>query len=298
MVSIGTGGRRSIAHRDPILGAYLKDVSRFPRLSIAEEGEIIRRIQAGDEGAVWELTRPNLLFVVSVARRYAEATGLPLADLVSEGNLGMVEAAKRFDGSRGARFISYAVYWVKNKILEAIVRDIDSLEIPTEDLTRIRKLAKVSNRLTHQLGRTPLPEEVAEAIGVAVHDLDRLFRPRNRTRSFSESIRKDGDGNGTLLDLIGDHDEKSRPDHHIGRIAPSEILAGILKRLSPIEKKVLWLAYGLGDLHKSLSISEVAEELGMSQAVVKRIQEKVFRRLKHSKEFQFARDEFVDQNQD
>ena len=100
------------------------------------------------------------------------------------------------------------------------------------------------------------------------------------------------------MDVLEDHNEESRPDHHVGRIAPSDMLTEIFKQLSPIEKKVLWLTYGLGDSHKPLSATEVAEELGVSQAVVKRTLEIVFRKLRHSREFQFVRDEFGDQNQD
>lgn len=254
---------------------YLAEIRRHPLLDREQEVELARRIAAGDEAALDRLVESNLRFVVSVARRYANR-GVPLDVLVTEGNLGLVRAARRFDPSRGVRFVSYAVWWIRQAMLSALSRDGRIVRIPTGRLDEARRVAAARRRLSQERGRTVRPDELALELGIEESRVREALRLRSRDLSLdAPAPARSGD---PLLDRVADpHGED--PVRRMERDALAATLRDGLLRLPEREAEVLRRYYGL-DGEEPATLTQIGATLGVSRERVAVLRERALRRLR------------------
>ena len=257
------------------LDQYLADIRRHPLLSREEEAELARRIRAGDAAALDQLVNGNLRFVVSVARRYARR-GVPLDELVNEGNLGLIEAARRFDESREVRFVSYAVWWIRRAILAALARDTRIVRIPTGRLDEARRVAAAGKRLSQRMGRRARAAEVAAELGLS----DGVVREALALRHGDVSLDAPAPAieNAPLLDLIPDTSGED-PAASVDRESLSWALRDGLMRLPEREAEVVRRYYGL-DGGEPATLAEIAAALGVSRERAGAIRERALTRLR------------------
>jgi len=257
------------------LEQYLADIRRHPLLSREEEAELARRIRAGDAAALDQLVNANLRFVVSVGRRYARR-GFPLDELVNEGNLGLIEAARRFDESREVRFVSYAVWWIRRAILAALARDTRIVRIPTGRLDEARRVAAAGKRLSQRMGRRAGAAEVAAELGVS----EGVVREALALRHADVSLDAPAPAiEGTpLLDLIPDASSED-PAARVDRESLNWALRDGLMRLPEREAEVVRRYYGL-DGGEPATLAEIAAALGVSRERAGAIRERALTRLR------------------
>lgn len=254
---------------------YLAEIRRHPLLDREQEVELARRIAAGDEAALDRLVESNLRFVVSVARRYANR-GVPLDVLVTEGNLGLVRAARRFDPSRGVRFVSYAVWWIRQAMLSALSRDGRIVRIPTGRLDEARRVAAARRRLSQERGRTVRPDELALELGIEESRVREALRLRSRDLSLDAPVpARSGD---PLLDRVADPQGED-PVRRMERDALAATLRDGLLRLPEREAEVLRRYYGL-DGEEPATLTQIGAILGVSRERVAVLRERALRRLR------------------
>lgn len=257
------------------LEQYLADIRRHPLLSREEEAELARRIRAGDAAALDQLVNANLRFVVSVARRYARH-GVPLEELVNEGNLGLIEAARRFDESREVRFVSYAVWWIRRAILAALARDTRIVRIPAGRLDEARRVAAASKRLSQRMGRRVRAAEVAAELGVSDGAVREALALRHGDVSLDAPAPAIEDA--PLLDLIPDASVED-PAARVDRESLNWALRDGLMRLPEREAEVVRRYYGL-DGEEPATLAEIAAVLGVSRERAGAIRERALTRLR------------------
>ena len=259
------------------LANYLQDIQKTPLLTQEEEIELAERIAQGDQEALNKLVEANLRFVVSVAKEY-QNRGLPLEDLINEGNIGLIKAAHKFDGTKGFRFISYAVWWIRQAIMEAIVNQSKMVRLPFNKVWEVFKVEKTYNKLRKDLGRDPSLEEVTEELGISISDLSSIMKNFGKDLSLDEMISDDYDS--TLLDFIPD-EKAPRPDDSLMdeslKIEVEKVLASLPKR----EGEILRLYYGIGE-ERSLTLSEIGERLNLSRERVRQIKELALKKLRRT----------------
>ena len=254
---------------------YLAEIRRHPLLDREQEVELARRIAAGDEAALDRLVESNLRFVVSVARRYANR-GVPLDVLVTEGNLGLVRAARRFDPSRGVRFVSYAVWWIRQAMLSALSRDGRIVRIPTGRLDEARRVVAARRRLSQERGRTVRPDELALELGIEESRVREALRLRSRDLSLdAPPAARSGD---PLLDRVADPQGED-PVRRMERDALAATLRDGLLRLPEREAEVLRRYYGL-DGEEPATLTQIGAILGVSRERVAFLRERALRRLR------------------
>lgn len=263
-------------HPEPdALSLYLADVRDHSILTRAEEAHLARRIRAGDQAALQRLVGSNLRFVVIVAKKY-QYLGLSLADLIAEGNVGLVRAAQRFDETRGVKFVSYAVWWIRQSIFKALADNARIFRLPVNQATALNRLVRTEAELTQQLGRPPLAEEVAEAMDIDVREVRRT-RDMGREALDLDSPAFDDDGERTLQTMIEDPyavGPEERVDHR-------EIRAGVrsaLASLTPREAQILRLYYGL-DGDRPLTLKEIGSIYNLSRERIRQIRDRAMGRL-------------------
>lgn len=268
-----------ITHREsPALDKYLQDIGKIDLLSVDEEAELAPRIRAGDTEALERLTKANLRFVVSVAKQY-QSHGLSLSDLINEGNVGLIKAAKRFDETRGFKFISYAVWWIRQSILQAIVEQSRIVRLPAGKMGSYNKVNAAFTSFVQEFEREPTHEELADLLNISEKEVAVMLQGGVRHVSFDAPLSSDDDGY-TMLDMIATEDE-AQPDLRLMEESLRlEVMDGMTS-LSPREVDVLNCYYGLNG-HKPLSLEEISELYGLTRERVRQIKERALRRLRKS----------------
>ena len=269
---------------DDSLGAYLKKISNIPILSREEEVALARRIQEGDAEAERELVRHNLKYVVSVANRY-KGSGLPLLDLINEGNIGLMQAAKRFDPDRGVKFITYAVWWIRQAIMHAMADQSGTVRLPLKQAGILYKISEKHSELQKQLAREPSAEEMAEALGLSPEELESLLRVYRTHLSLDAPI---GDFEETShMDLLEAKDIPSVEEQILQSALASEINT-MLEELPPREQKILRMRFGFEG--KPQTLEEVGRELNLSRERIRQIEKKAKGRLRARSKSKAVRD--------
>jgi RNA polymerase primary sigma factor len=266
----------SIINRDEgYLDKYLLEIGKENLLTLEEEAELAKKIRAGDEMALEKLVKANLRFVVSVAQRY-QNKGLSLPDLINEGNYGMIKAAQCFDETRKVKFISYAVWWVRQSILEALAREGRIVRLPTNQIGLVNKVKRAFCALEQKLQREPTVREIAEAIKLTEDDVRNvLLNDKNGGGSHQSLDKEFEDSDESLANYLEGEDETDAPIMSDER---KDKLMAITSQLPPKERMVIEKYYGLIGLPKALK--EIAEDLNWGISVVRTLQEKGFRRMR------------------
>ena len=256
--------------------AYLKSIGNHPRLSFDQEQELSARALQGDQTAVNALVECNLLLVVSVAKKYY-GCGLPLLDLIQEGNLGLIKAAEKYDGTKGFRFSTYATYWIRQAISRALGDQSRTIRIPANMVELLSKVKKASTELTQILNRQPTDEEIAKHIGA---DLDKVQTVMDITQAVSSlDVAVDDDGETSVGDLIADS-RAENPFNNLAKEANRQIIESVFDTLSNREAEVLRLRFGIG-ADKPMTLEEVGAHFGVTRERIRQIENKAIRKLRH-----------------
>ena len=256
------------------LDKYLQDISREPRLTIDEEIELAQRIHEGDRAALDKLVRANLRFVVSVSKQY-QHQGLPLPDLINEGNLGLIKAAEKFDETRGFKFISYAVWWIRQSILQAMSEHSRIVRLPLNHVGAINKIHKAMDAFEQENQRRASPEEIAEMLDIPVEKVRESMRVSGRSVSVDTPFR-DGE-DGTMLDVMANEDDPGT-DSGLNLESLSADIHRALAQLPEREREVLQALFGIGTCE--LSLEEIGDKYGLTRERVRQIKEKALRHIK------------------
>ena len=260
------------------LDKYLNDIGKIDLLTADEEGELAKRIRAGDQQALERMTQANLRFVVSVAKQY-QNQGLSLSDLINEGNVGLIKAAKRFDETKGFKFISYAVWWIRQSILQAIVEYSRIVRLPLNKVGSYNKVNEAYISFVQEFEREPSHEELAEVLGIKPKEVANMLRGGGRHLSVDAPLSGE-DGDSTMLDLLAETDGVFPDSTLMDQSLKEEVQQG-LSILSPREVEVLSSYYGLNG-HKSLTLEEIGNLYGLTRERVRQIKERAIRRLRKS----------------
>ncbi|MCI4651136.1 RNA polymerase sigma factor RpoD/SigA [Phaeodactylibacter sp.] len=261
------------------LDKYLNDIGKIPMLAPEEEAELARRIRQGDQEALDKLTRSNLRFVVSVAKQY-QNQGLSLSDLINEGNVGLMKAARRFDETKGFKFISYAVWWIRQSILQAIVEYSRIVRLPLNKVGSYNKVNEAFLAFVQEFEREPTHEELADLLGMTPKEISNMLKGNGRHVSVDAPMSGE-DGDSTMLDVISIDEEGASPDGSLmDQSLKDEVQQG-LSILSPREVEVLSSYYGLNG-QKSLTLEEIGDLYGLTRERVRQIKERAIRRLRKS----------------
>ena len=258
------------------LSKYLQEISRFEPLIPAREVELAILVKQGNRLALKELTEANLRFVVSVAKDY-QGQGLPLTDLINEGNLGLIKAAERFDETRGFKFISYAVWWIRQSILQALAEHSRIVRLPLNRVGTISKINKAAERLEQEFERAPRADELAKQLEMKPNEVNDAQRISRRHHSLDTPF-SDEDKN-CLLDVIPDQ-ATEEPDQELQMDSLQEEVAAALDTLKEREREVIRMYFGISHCY-DLTLNEIGEEFGLTRERVRQIKEKAIRRLRH-----------------
>ena len=255
---------------------YLEEIGGFSPLRPEEEIDLARSIRKGNEEALDKLVKANLRFVISVAKEY-QGQGLPLQDLISEGNLGLIKAAQRFDETRGFKFISYAVWWIRQSILQALAEQSRVVRLPLNRVGAINKIGRALESLEKTFGREPSMDEIATKMEMSVYEVADVVKTSARHLSLDEPFKEE-DGN-SLLDVI-ESDRYASPDNTLMRESLQIEIDKVLSTLKPREAEIVKLYFGLeGD--RPLTLEEIGEHFRLTRERVRQIKEKALRRLRH-----------------
>jgi RNA polymerase primary sigma factor len=256
------------------LGTYLKEISRISLLKREEEVELGRRIRAGDQEALQQLVEANLRFVVSIANKY-RACGIALLDLINEGNIGLMEAAKRFDPERGVKFISYAVWWIRQAIMQALAEQCGSVRLPLKQAGLLYKIREKYEAMSKELGKEPNTADLAQALGLKVGDVEEIMRVSRKALSLESPIGEDSDTQ--YLDLMV-ADNIPPVDTELIKESLSQEIENLLNDLEPREKNVIQMRFGIGT-DGPLTLEKVGEKLGLSRERIRQIEKKAKKKL-------------------
>jgi len=268
---------KSITNRDSSsLEKYLQEVGKENLLTPDEEVDLAQRIKKGDKVALEKLTRANLRFVISVAKQY-QFQGLSLPDLINEGNLGLIKAAERFDETKGFKFISYAVWWIRQSILQAIAEQSRVVRLPLNKVGSINKLHKAYSKLEQENDRTPTAEELAEMVDLPKDKVEKTLQLSGKPLSMDAPF--DDEEDGSLLDVM-ENDDAPEADGTLMNESLSREIERTLSVLPEKEKAVIKYFFGLGV--GEMSLEEIGQKLNLTRERVRQIKEKGIRRLRHS----------------
>ena len=266
---IGSDANRS-------LSKYLQEISKYEPLAPEREVELAIKVKQGSRRALKELTEANLRFVVSVAKDY-QGQGLPLTDLINEGNLGLIKAAERFDETRGFKFISYAVWWIRQSVLQALAEHSRIVRLPLNRVGTISKINKASERLEQIYERAPRADELGKQLEMKSREINEAQRISRRHHSLDTPF-SDEDSN-CLLDVIADG-KSDEPDRELELVSLEEEVKASLTTLKEREQEVIKMYFGINREY-ALTLNEIGEEFGLTRERVRQIKEKAIRRLRH-----------------
>ncbi|MBO4488497.1 MAG: RNA polymerase sigma factor RpoD/SigA [Bacteroidales bacterium] len=259
------------------LDKYLHEIGKVPLLTADEEAELARKIKAGDEDALEKLTNANLRFVVSVAKQY-QNQGITLSDLINEGNLGLIKAARRFDETRGFKFISFAVWWIRQAILQAIAEQSRIVRLPMNKVGTISKITKTIAILEQEFQREPRLSEIAERLDLTESEVKESLKNAPRHLSMDATLTKDDDSN--LYDVYPSESVEP-PDTALIHESLQHEIGSIIETLPQREADILKLYYGLGYKHP-MTLDEIGEQFDLTRERVRQIKEKAIRKLRHN----------------
>jgi RNA polymerase primary sigma factor len=259
------------------LALYLKEIGKNKTLPVEEEAQTAVKIRKGDRKALEKLVMANLRFVVSVARNY-QNQGLPLSDLINEGNLGLIRAAKRFDEKKNFKFISYAVWWIRQAILQALAEQSRIIKLPLNRVGTIHKIGKAQSRLEQKYRRIPNVEEIARELKLDEEEVQETIKIGNSHMSLDAPLQQGEDSK--LLDLLQDEDQEL-PDDGVMEISLQEEINQTLDTLTNREKEVIKLYFGIGE-ETAHTLEEIGQRFNLTRERARQIKEKALRRLKHS----------------
>jgi RNA polymerase primary sigma factor len=256
---------------------YLKEIGETPLITAEREVVLAKRIRNGDQNSLEELTKANLRFVVSVAKQY-QNQGLSLADLINEGNIGLIKAAKRFDEKRGFKFISYAVWWIRQSILQALAEQSRIVRLPLNRVGTLHKIGKAHRRIEQEQGHAPTANELAEELDMSESDVSETLRMSTSHLSLDAPF-SDGDSN-SLKDVLED-DTQIAPDTKLFHDCLKDEVTRVLSTLSEREAEVISLYFGIGR-DSPLTLEEIGDRFSLTRERVRQIKEKAIKRLQHS----------------
>ena len=266
----------TVLQTDTLVDQYFHEIESSVGLSAEDEVQIAIQIKEGDEEALTSLVQANLRFVVSVAKQY-QNLGLPLPDLINEGNLGLIVAAKRFDGAKGFKFISYAVWWIRQSILQALAEHSRIVRLPLNRVGTISKITKRAEKLEAEVERTPNEDELGRQLEMSSGDVLDAMRISRRHHSLNAPF-KDGEKNA-LIDVIED-DKQIPPDTPLMSDSLKDEIRHSLNTLKERERDVIKMYFGI-DRDYALTLNEIGEEFSLTRERVRQIKEKAIRRLRH-----------------
>jgi RNA polymerase primary sigma factor len=268
---------KSITNRESAsLDKYLQEIGKEDLITVEEEVELAQRIKKGDQEALEKLTKANLRFVVSVAKQY-QNQGLSLPDLINEGNLGLIKAAEKFDETRGFKFISYAVWWIRQSILQALAEQSRIVRLPLNQVGSLNKINKAFAKFEQENERTPSPEELAEVLDLPREKVTDTMRVAGRHVSVDAPFA-DGEDNN-LLDVLVNADSPNADRGLINESLGTEIDRA-LATLTEREKDIVKYFFGIGT--PEMTLEEIGDKFGLTRERVRQIKEKAIRRLRHS----------------
>ncbi len=265
----------SVSIDDPVR-MYLKEIGKVPLLSGAEEAELAHKMADGDEAAKQSLAEANLRLVVSIAKRYV-GRGMLFLDLIQEGNLGLIKAVEKFDYTKGYKFSTYATWWIRQAITRAIADQARTIRIPVHMVETINKLIRVNRQLVQELGRDPLPEEIAKELNMPIDKVGEIMKIAQEPVSLETPIGEEEDSH--LGDFIQDNETPAPQDAATFRLL-KEQLVDVLSTLTPREEKVLRLRFGL-DNGRARTLEEVGKEFNVTRERIRQIEAKALRKLRH-----------------
>lgn len=268
---------KSITNRESqSIEKYLQEIGKVELITAEEEVELAKRIKQGDEIALEKLVRANLRFVVSVAKQYQNPS-LSLNDLINEGNLGLVKAAQKFDETRGFKFISYAVWWIRQSIMQALAEQSRLVRLPLNKVGSLSKISKTVAELEQKFEREPTPEEIAEVVEMSVQEVETTLRVSNRHLSVDAPF-VDGESN-TLLDVLPDNDTDSTDKSMVYHDSLSVECEKTLSTLTDRERDVIKLFYGIGQPY-AMSLEDIGTKFGLTRERVRQIKDKAINKLR------------------
>jgi RNA polymerase primary sigma factor len=268
---------RRYRDEDRSLDLYLREIGETPLINAQQEVELAKRIKLGDQDALERLTKANLRFVVSVAKQY-QNQGLSLADLINEGNIGLIKAAKRFDETRGFKFISYAVWWIRQAILQALAEQSRIVRLPLNRVGTLHKIGKISSSLEQEYGREPSPDEIAKELELSAVEVSDTLKISNSHLSLDAPFSVSEDN--SLMDVLEDEFQPAPDEDLLSESLRLEIERA-LDSLSPREAEVINLYFGLNS-EKALTLEEIGARFNLTRERVRQIKEKAIRRLRHA----------------
>ena len=270
---------KSITNRESqSLDKYLQDIGKEELITAEMEVELAKRIKQGDQWALEKLTRANLRFVVSVAKQY-QNQGLTLPDLINEGNLGLIKAAQKFDETRGFKFISYAVWWIRQSILQALAEQARIVRLPLNQVGSLNKINKAFSKLEQEYERPPSAEELAEVLEVPEDKIKESMKVAGRHVSMDAPLSSSEDG-GTLMDVMANDDSPNADRLLLAESLQKEIERS-LSTLTDKEREIIRLFFGIGMNH-GLTLEEIGSKFNLTRERVRQIKEKAIRRLRHT----------------
>ena len=269
---------KSITNRESqSLEKYLQEIGKVDLLTADEEVDLAQRIRAGDQRALERLTKANLRFVVSVAKQY-QNQGLTLSDLINEGNLGLIKAAQRFDETRGFKFISDAVWWIRQSILQALAEQSRIVRLPLNQVGSLNKINKAYSKLEQELEREPTAEEISELLDLPIDKVSDTMKVSGRHVSMDAPFANGEES--SLLDVLVNHDSL-KADNGLMMESLSKEIDRALSTLTERERDVVKLFFGIG-LNHGLTLEEIGDKFDLTRERVRQIKEKAIRRLRHS----------------
>ena len=271
---------KQVTNRESIsLDKYLQDISKVGLITADEEAILAQKIRGGDEKALEKLAKANLRFVVSVAKQY-QNQGLNLSDLINEGNIGLIKAAERFDETRGFKFISYAVWWIRQAIMQSIAEQARIVRLPLNKIGNITKINKTFSQLEQSYEREPSADEIADLLEMTSAEVKDILKISGKHVSVDAPLSSDDESN-TLLDLMAGKEDRLNPDKELMNESLRNEIERSLSTLSFREAEVLRLYFGV-NCKNSLTLEEIGEQFELTRERVRQIKEKALRKLKHT----------------